>query len=606
MKSLPWKNFFFILFVSLLAAINMKYCLNMEEASLVYSNSIVSFAVWIGICFGLWKIVKDKDWSRYLEIIRPCFIFSLCFVGSMIAGVKLDRQGAITFDDWRMYVAAVCVSLALAPVLAWGVRKLERYNSECRQIDLSACVADKKVFFIVWGVFVLAYIPVFIASFPGFFVYDAEVEVNMVFTETYSAHHPVFHVLLLGWIIRIMYKLTKSYNAGIAVYTFCQMLFISGCFSYTICFLKRIGVKRWICNTGIIFLALFPTVSMFVCCSTKDGIFCGGVLLLCTLLLEMARDSEAFWKQKCKRICFVFAILIILFFRNNGLYAFVVFLIPFALIYKKDWRKWIMPVIVSFLLFTTTTEILKFGFHFEEGEIAEMLCVPMQQLARVHAEKKESFTRDELDTLYSLIPEDILNNYRPKLADDVKVGFNEENLKESPWKYISLWVEKGIKYPDIYINSFLINTYGYWYPDTVLDAYRGRKISELVYEDSSYFGFETERPGTRIHLLPPLERFYKKISLEIYQQKLPVISMFFSIGFWNWCYIFLIFYMLIARHKKQVCALAIMEILYLTVLLGPVALVRYVLYFFYAMPIALALLFDTRTVAGRGAGAVLV
>nr|WP_321153209.1 DUF6020 family protein [uncultured Acetatifactor sp.] len=420
----------------------------------------------------------------------------------------------------------------------------------------------------------------------------------MVFTETYSAHHPPFHVLLLGGIIRVIYKLTKSYNAGIAVYIFAQMLFLSGCFSYVVCFLGHIGVKKWICNISIVFLALFPTVSMFVCCSTKDGIFSAGVLLFCTLLLEMARDVDWFWKQRSRKLGMIFSILLILLFRNNGIYAFAVFLIPFALIYKKWWRKWIPSMAVSLLIFGVITGGLTAVFHFEKGETAEMLCVPMQQLARVYTEEKGSFTNDELDTLYRLIPQDILKNYRPKLADDVKVGFDEEAFRESFSEYVSLWVEKGLQHPDIYVNSFLANTYGFWYPDTVLDAYRGRKMTELIYEDSSYFAFDTERPGIRMHLLPALERFYQKISLEIYQQRLPVISMFFSIGFWNWLYMFLIFYLLTTERKRQACAMGIMGVLYLTVLLGPVALVRYVLYFFFACPLFLAMLFDAEMVGG--------
>lgn len=602
MRRLPWKKFCFILVLSLLAAINIRFCVNVSENELTYTNSMASFFLWVGWLFALKKITALEHWEKIREILNPCFVFLLCFVGSMIAGVELDRLGEVNFGDWRIYTAVLCISIAAAPIMAWAVRALETYsirNYTDIQNKEEKDSSGRKYFLKVWGLLFLAYIPTFLASFPGFFVYDAETEVSMVFTESYSAHHPVFHVLLLGWIIRIMYKLTKSYNAGIALYTLLQMLFLSGCFAYMMNFLKKIGVKRWICNVGISFLALFPTVSMFVCCSTKDGIFSGGVVLLTTLLLEMARDAGKFWSQKSKKICFIFSLLLILFFRNNGVYALVVFMIPFAIIYRKWWRSWIISIAASFLIFGVTTEVLKQAFHFEEGEVAEMLCVPMQQLARVYAYEKDSFTEEELETLYSLIPGDILGNYRPKLADDVKVGFNEENFKNSPGKYISLWAEKGWEYPDIYVNSFLVNTYGYWYPDTVLDAYRGRKIAEMVYEDSSYFGFVTEMPGNRIHLLPALERFYEKISLEIYQYKLPVFSMLFSVGFWNWCYVFLAFCLLITKHRKQAFALAVIGLLYLTVLLGPVALVRYVLYFFFAAPLVLALLFDTKTVAGH-------
>lgn len=601
MRKLLWKNKWFVMILSLLAAVNLKYCVNVPENALSYSNSIASFFLWAGWSYALIKIAGSGRWERIADILNGCFLFCLCFAGSMLAGVSLEQDGEVNFGDWHIYSALFVVSVASAPVLAWLVSCLESYSRKGGKLPDAAGkgrLGRRGYFFLVWGLLFAAYIPTFLASFPGFFSYDAEVETYMVFTEKYSAHHPVLHVLLLGWIIRIVYGLTRSYNAGIALYILLQMIFLSGCFAYMLSFLKGIGVKRWICNAGTAFLALFPTVSMFVCCSTKDGIFAGGVVLLTTLLLDMARDREGFWGQKGKRAGVVFSMLLILFFRNNGIYALAVFVILFAVLYRKMWRKWIGTFAAAFLLYGAVTGGLKAAFHFTEGEIAEMLCVPMQQLARVYDCERDSFTEDELETLYSLIPESILEKYNPKLADNIKVNFLEDNFKSSPGKYISLWAKMGWKHPDVYVNSFLANTYGYWYPDTVPDGYTGKTIVERVYGDSSYFAFETENPGTRLHLFPALEGFYEKISLEIYQQKVPVISMLFSIGFLHWCYAFLALYLLLTKHGRQAFALSVMGLLYLTVLLGPIALVRYVLYFFFAVPLLLALLFDTERMAG--------
>lgn len=73
--------------------------------------------------------------------------------------------------------------------------------------------------------------------------------------------------------------------------------------------------------------------------------------------------------------------------------------------------------------------------------------------------------------------------------------------------------------------------------------------------------------------------------------------MLFSPGFWHWVYLFLALYLLVTRCRRQILSLAVIGLLYLTVLLGPIALVRYVLYMFFAVPLVLALLFDAKTVA---------
>lgn len=73
----------------------------------------------------------------------------------------------------------------------------------------------------------------------------------------------------------------------------------------------------------------------------------------------------------------------------------------------------------------------------------------MQQLARTHAEAKECFSEDDLEVMYTLIPEVILQNYRPKLADTIKVNFLEDNFLAQPGKYFDLWLRMGLKRPDI-------------------------------------------------------------------------------------------------------------------------------------------------------------
>lgn len=603
MKKLPWQNTLFLTILCLFGTIGLKDMINIPSHSLSYTNSLLSIlllAFWLS---GLLRLTKTETWENLSLILTPCFFFMLCLSGSMAAGVQLDQAGNVDFSDWTLYVSVLFVALASSPVLAAIIRGLEKYTLKRRcfaQGSLQSNPRSSKSFWMTFGLLFLSYIPTLLASYPGFFVYDAEAECYMVFTEKYSTYQPLLHVILLGWTLRLIYHLTGSYNTGILLYTLMQVLVLSACFSYEIYFLRKSGVKHWICNLGTAFLALFPTVSMFVCCSTKDTLFSGGVILFTTLLFELAKDADTFWRKKSKKILLCISMLFILFFRNNGIYALLLFLIFFAVCYRKIWKKWIATIALTLLLFVLLNQTLITAFHAEKGPIAEMFCVPMQQLARVYTEKGETLTEENTETLYNLIPQVILEEYNPKLADNVKRNFLADNFKAAPLKYISLWLRTGVKHFDVYVNSFLENTYGYWYPDTVLDGYRGVITAGREYEDSCYFGFGTEQPGERMSLLPPLERFYEKVSLEIYQQKIPVISMLFSPGFWHWVFLFCALCLLIGGHKKQAFSLSFIGLLYLTVLLGPIALVRYVIYLFFAVPLLLALVFDPGALAGDG------
>lgn len=591
MQKLLWKNKYFLLCLCLLGTIGFQYCVNNADFALGYSNSIIAFLLFGGLYFVLGHLTAHGDWKQISLFLNHAFVFSVCFFGSLAAGVQLDQNHRVDFADLLMYLSVLFVSAVAAPILAYALYQLKAYNIPGKS-SLSV-VSGRRTFLVLWGGLLLAYIPAFLASFPGFFSYDAGAETYMVFTNKYSTYQPLPHVILLGWIIRIVFHFTGSYNAGIALYTLFQMAVLSACFAYMMSYLRRIGIKRWIFRISFLFLALFPTVVMFVCCSTKDSIFSGGVVLLVTLLLEMAADVEHFWRLTSKKLLFAAAMLLVLLFRNNGVYALTIFFLFFLLVYKKYWKVWLPTVLGTFLLSTLISFSLQAAFHAKKGPLAEMLCVPMQQLARVYTEAGAEISDGDAEILYDLIPQSILEKYNPKLADTVKNNFLEDNFKREPGRYIALWLRLGLAHPDIYVNSFLENTYGYWYPDTVLDGYRGIWSGDKQYKDSSYFAFPIDPPGNRRHFLPALERFYEKVSLEIYQQKVPVLSMLFSPGFWHWVYAFCALYLIVQRRRKLLLPLSFIGLLYLTVLLGPIALVRYVLYMFFAVPLVLALLFDT-------------
>ena len=130
-----------------------------------------------------------------------------------------------------------------------------------------------------------------------------------------------------------------------------------------------------------------------------------------------------------------------------------------------------------------------------------------------------------------------------------------------------------------------MTSYGYWYPDAVINVYQGNRVHTFTYEDSSYFGFETEHPGTRQSKLPWLEEEYRKMSLELYQQKVPGLSMLFSPGFLFWIYAFFMGYYLKKGQMGTVVPLLLILLLWLTALLGPTYLVRYVLILWFALPV---------------------
>ena len=116
----------------------------------------------------------------------------------------------------------------------------------------------------------------------------------------------------------------------------------------------------------------------------------------------------------------------------------------------------------------------------------------------------------------------IRDRYNPFLADRIKNYVNNEELLQNKWEYLRLWFRKGWQYPGCYLRAFLDNTYQAWYPGTsVVDDPDG---------DIYYFDFEGRNVLEMKTISSRLTDFYRKLSLEYYYQKIPVIRALFAIG----------------------------------------------------------------------------
>ena len=190
------------------------------------------------------------------------------------------------------------------------------------------------------------------------------------------------------------------------------------------------------------------------------------------------------------------------------------------------------------------------------------------------------------------LPEDALARYNPRLSDPVKYFFNNQEYEKDRSQYAKLWLSVGMRKPLSYLNAWLMTSYGFWYPDTVINVYAGNSVFTFTYKDCSYFGYEVEEPGVRASKIPWLDEAYRRLSLEIQQEKIPVLSMLYSPGCLFWCFAFFFSYALYRRKYHILQAYVLVLLMWLTVILGPTYLPRYVLIFWYALPLFVAVMFE--------------
>lgn len=601
MEEIQWKIKLKLNMIALVLATAGTLCfpqiLNLKENSLGFTNSIFSVFVWI-LCFYAVKISLETIDLQDKRAWLIAVILSFLFTAAMLFGVRLDSVENVNFKDISLWVSLpvlTCLFTVLVRKFWNFLGGMEEKRAALMAQNLTVQTPQMKertANLLTFLFLLLCWLPVLLAVYPGFFVYDAQDEYLQVASRTFSTHHPLVHVLLLGGIICAVHKVTDSYNLGIACYTVFQMILVSGGFTFLLSYLRKKKVSKTLRLISMLYFGLFPVIVMFTLCSAKDALFSTALLILLICLLEMNLDSDRFFDSKGWLLLTGASATGMMLLRNNGLYAFV-FLIPFLAFYQKKYRKrvliWAAISIAGCLLINGG---LKVAFHADDSENQEILTVPIQQLARTYKYEPEVFSEEDVKTLHEILPEEVLVMYNARLSDPVKYRFRNDDFAADKGKYIKLWAKIGLKKPLSYINAWLMTSYGFWYPDTVINVYAGNSVFTFTYKDSSYFGYEVELPGERDSKIPWLDEVYRRLSLEIEQEKVPIVSMLFSPGGLFWLFAFVFSYMLYRKNYHILMPCIMVLAVWLTVILGPTYLPRYVLIFWFGLPLFAAVLLE--------------
>lgn len=581
-----------------------------------YSNSIFSFFVFVlsaGLLRGIWpEYTEDTKYHK-----RWAGVFAAFLSMSLHFGARLEAVENVRLGNIMMWLHIILLSLYMIPIVTVLWCRIELlipalFSKRGGDSDI------KPLSFVqICGIVFLMWIPTFLALYPGAFVYDAQDEYIEVITRTFTTHHPLLHVLLLGGIVHGAEYVGYTANAGIALYVLLQMAVMSCIFAYCIKKLEGLGLKKVYLVCIMMFYGLFPIFPMYAVCTAKDGLFTAFLTLIVMELLIYVLRVEEF-----NPVIFTVASVLMMLMRNNGIYAFTVAMVliiicelvrchrikkpngsennteenkPSEIKNKKRLThtaegriyKLLILMLLSIALYIGSNSVLRIATQAKTDEHQEILTVPIQQLARTYTYSEDVFNSREIETLHKYLPEDYLITYRFRISDVLKSGFNNAEYERDSSSFYRLWRDIGCRKPLIYLNAWFGTSYGYWYPDALNNVYEGNQMYTFQYTDSSYFGFETEPPGARDSKFPILERFYENISLRRFQQNVPVISQLFSPGFMWWVCAFVICLIFSRGRKKlrMLIPLAPAVFVWLTVLLGPTTLVRYVIILWFIAPI---------------------
>ncbi len=570
-----------VVILALVASISLNINLNidLEFSDSFYGNSAVLFMEFIIFIF-LEKIalkVNDKRMTICAALLA-CF-FSICHVVGTSINIYGSLDGIMLSKDTMLKSSIKLIGDIV--IFYTAIKIVYEYINKIKNKDDYKSInffEGKKAFLVSFAIIFICWIPYYLTYFPGLTTGDSMNQIyQCIGMEKLSGHHPLIHTAVISLFINIG-KVFNNYNIGVALYTFFQMSIMISICSYAIYYMNKLKFPRWCIIISLIFYAIYPINPLFSMMMWKDILFAGVMLIFVLNIHDLIRKNiEEIKVGKIVRL--IVSMLLVMFFRNNGLYVILAMIPAIIILYKRHSKKAMVAVSVALVVYLITNTIIYTVGNIQKGQVREALSIPMQQFARVMKYNENELTEEDKEKIYKFIPkENFEEEYIPTLSDPVKNYFDSETFSNNKVEFISLWAKLMIKCPRTYIESFLCNCYGYWYPEA----------------QNWVANRDVEPNDIGIHQNSIIEgKLVRKIDSIIERRNIPIISMLFSIGFIFWIMSMSLVYCIYSKKYKNLLMYVPIIALWITTLASPVFCeFRYVYSLVTCLPVLTMTIFE--------------
>lgn len=533
------------------------------------NNSFVYFIFFTLFLFTFSKIKILKKGYTIFSIIFSVFLSLVLIIGS-----QLEFYSEIIWS-FATLIKIIALSVSIFPLNYLLLKYVDKFK-----IQKSDNINYKKIFVITFLIILFFNFLVFLALYPGEYGYDAGFQIMEILEKDVqiTSHFSLLFSFILAKVVNLGKVLFGSYQVGFGIYCFLQMTFLSYVATkITVFCVKRIPNKI-IYFINVLFFSFFPLYTLMSISAAQDSVFAGLFCLIILNVIELIENKD-YWKNKLKPISLGILIFLLCLIRNNGFYCILIS-IPFIFLSCKNKK------VVVLLIFI----IPLFAYKIYSGPVfnilgvtktdtfREMLSIPSQQFARVYNYNLKVFSKEELKQLkkfYPQIDDFKYYTYRQSIADPTKSVLNNKYVKSNLKDYISLWTSNGVKDPENYVEAFLLNSLGFWYPnknyndDRMYHPYIEIEMMDAAKWNPRYVQIKRESK------FPIYEKILNITIGKNAWKRIPIISTIFTTGTYFIIFIFLFLLTILRRNFKYMLPISIILGLYATLFLSPVALFRY-------------------------------
>lgn len=455
------------------------------------------------------------------------------------------------------------------------------YHCPCRSQKLSAVLSAVINFYrdhtalSSFLLCLLCWLPYYLYQYPGIMTPDSINQFEQVLgVIPYNNHHPFAHTMVFALLYKAAFALTGDMVVSVGFYTFAQMCLLSAGMAFFISTLRQQRIRPFVLLLLTAFYAMIPYHAVFSVTIWKDIPFAAAVLFFNCLLLRLILRGSLLLHE---RILLLFSGMMICLFRSNGWYAFLV-VVPFLLFFFRKQKRQVYPcLLVTLLLCVLIKYPVMNHFQVTQPDLIESLCIPTQQIAAVLCNDRE-LTAEERGLIESVVDLTYIKElYNPTFADNMKElvrAGDQEYLASHKKEFFKLWISLGLRYPGDYLDAYIQQTYGYWYPDSFY------LVAEAEGVSATELGVSTR------HLIGgPLVVKGKELAIKL-GSIVPIYGTLWSMGVACWVLLFSMGTVLVRREtRKLLCYLPSVLLLFTVLIATPVATeFRYVYFMVYSMP----------------------
>lgn len=542
---------------------------------LISGNNVIFIFIFISAIFIIRHTMNITNKRMTIVTVVLSIVFAI--IELICKSINYDYTLNHIFDKWIL-VNLIGYFTTIWCLITNLFHLFEKANLDNEKVKK---ILDSKIMhFLVCALLMLiVWTPIFLRYYPGISTPDSSSQIyQTVGIDKVTDHHPFAHTAIISVFINIGTKIFNSVETGMALYSIFSMCFLATCFSLVLNYLKQIKVPSVVRLIVLLWYMFYPINAIYSITMWKDIMFGGIVPLLIIQYIRLLFDTDNFLKNKLNIFFCILISVFTIIIRHNGLYM-ILLSCPFVIIVLRKYWKKVVPLFLAIFIINSIYNFTIYNIlKIPKGSIVEMLSIPLQQIARVEKYHRDELNEETMEKINKLfVKENIGDYYNPTLSDDVKWSVDEDYLSNNKKEFISLWLQLLRPYFKDYVESFISNSYGYYYPEA----------KNWVYSEATM----GEKLGIEQHPIIKSDKISEYIGKTSSRDN-PVASMLFSVGFIFWVIIACLGYKIYKKEYKYILVYLPIGILWLTLIASPVFCeYRYAYPLFTTLPLLISLNF---------------